>query len=440
MLTERYRGFFRSRTRDSFGVALRYLHGLVQAPRRTLEEMAAAVPDGDAQQFQHFIANSPWDHRPVLAQIARDADRVLGGQADSCLIIDESSFPKKGDRSVGVARQWCGRLGKVENCQVAVFAALSDGKRHAFVDARLYLPKAWVDDPQRCRAAGVPEDTIVLRSKTAHALDMVGQARARGLRFAWVGVDGGYGKEPGFLRGLEALGEIFVADVHRTQLVWTEDPHLHRPPAGRRGQRPTRLRATLTPITVEALARGLPAAAWTRLVLRDATRGPLTVDAVARRVWVRDGAEAEAKCWHLIVRRETGAAAKVKYSLCNAPAETPLLRLAQMQGQRFWIERALQDAKSACGLADYQLLGWRAWHHHVAMVMLAMLFILEQRVARQDEVDLLSPADIVGILKAMLPAPDSGPMSVADHLNRRHHRRQAAIRSRLKSANSALLA
>jgi len=212
---DRHGHFFRTRTRDSTAVAGRYMRGLAQAEDCTFELMAAVVEAGCAQQFQHFIGNSPWDHEPVVAQIGADADRLLGGKPTSCLIIDESSFPKPGDCSVGVARQWTGRPGKVDNCQVAVFAVLSDGERHTPVDMRLYLPKVWIDDPARCEAAGVPEATRKLTSKSEHALDIVRQARTRGMRFEWVSVDAGYGKEPAFVRALEDMGEIFVADVHR---------------------------------------------------------------------------------------------------------------------------------------------------------------------------------------------------------------------------------
>ena len=121
----RYGRFFRSKTRDSAAVAGRYLCGLAQAADCTFAAMASVVDDSCAQQFQHFISNSPWDHKPVLAQIGQDADRLLGGKPSSCLIIDESSFAKQGDRSVGVARQWSGRLGKVDNCQVAVFGVFA---------------------------------------------------------------------------------------------------------------------------------------------------------------------------------------------------------------------------------------------------------------------------------------------------------------------------
>src|SRR6516164_7396966 len=200
---DRYGGFFRTRTRNNAVVARRYLCGLAQAEDCTFEAMAAVVEDGCAQQFQHFISNSPWDHEPVVAQIGEDADRLLGDKPTSALIIDESSFPKQGDRSVGVARQWAGRLGKVDNCQVAVFAVLTDGERHTPVDMRFYLPDRWIKDPARCELAGIPEAARKKISKSEHALDIVRRARARGIRFAFVGADAGYGKEPGFLRARE---------------------------------------------------------------------------------------------------------------------------------------------------------------------------------------------------------------------------------------------
>src|SRR5271157_1563151 len=134
----------------------RYLRGLAQAAECTFAAMATVVDASCAQQFQHFISNSPWDPKAVVAQISQDADHLPGGKPTSSLIIDESSFAKQGDRSVGVARQWSGRLGKVDNCQVAVFGVLTDGQRHAPVDMRLYLPKGWVEDAARCDKAGVP--------------------------------------------------------------------------------------------------------------------------------------------------------------------------------------------------------------------------------------------------------------------------------------------
>jgi SRSO17 transposase len=432
---DRYSRFFRTRTRDNVGVARAYLHGLAQAEHCTFESMAAVVENGCAQRFQHFISESPWDHESVVAQIARDADALLGGKPDSALIIDESSFPKQGKRSVGVARQWTGRLGKVDNCQVAVFGVLTDGKRHTPVDMRLYLPrKPWIDDPARCERAGVPEAARTYKSKSEHALDIVRRARERGMRFAWVGVDGGYGKEPGFLRELDDANEVFVADVHRDQRVWTEDPGLHVPaPRSGRGRPSKKLQAAATPVAVEELVKRLDPKAWTRQILRESTRGMLQVEIVTRRVWVWDGEEPRAKCWHLVVRREVGSPETIKYSLSNAPEDTPLLRLAQMQGQRYWVERAFEDGKGECGMADYQALSWRSWHHHITMVMLGTLFIAEQRIDAPPGLELLSPRDIVEMLKETLPRKPEGKEALVARINARHKRRLAAIQSRFRT-------
>ena len=421
--------FFRSRGHDNAWVAKRYLHGLAQAETATFAAMAAVVEAGCAQQFQHFISNAPWRHEPVIDQIGCDANRLLGGKPDSALIIDESSFVKQGNHSVGVARQWCGRLGKVDNCQVAVFAVLTDGVRHTSVDMRLYLPQCWIKDPARCDRAEIPTEARTMRAKTDLALEMVRAARARGMRFGWVGVDGG--KAPAFLRALAAMGEVFVADVHGDQRVWIEPPRLHvPPPQSTRGRSPSKRQAAVDSITVEKLVAGFGTDDWTRCTLRESTRGPLRVDSAHRRVWVWDGEEAAARCWHLVVRREVGAPKRIKYSLSNAPADTPLERLAQMQGGRYWVERAFEDAKGECGLADYQAVGWRAWHHHVTMVMLAMLFIAEQRVAHQPGLALLTPRDIVEMLKETLPHKPQGKAALVEQINQRHARRRSAIESR----------
>src|SRR4051794_8758367 len=181
-MIHRYGPFFRTRARDNAAAGGRYLHGLAQAAEATLASMGAVVEQGSADQFQDFNSHAPWRHEPVVAQIGQDADRLLGGKPTSGLIIDESSFTKPGDRSVGVARQWSGRQGKVDTCQVAVFGVLTDGERHAMVDMRLYLPKRWIEDRVRCDQAGVPAEARKLASKSEHALAIVRNAVQLGRR------------------------------------------------------------------------------------------------------------------------------------------------------------------------------------------------------------------------------------------------------------------
>lgn len=405
----------------------------MQAPRKNMERMEETVVDADDQRLQHMLTESPWDHRAVLDQVAVEADQWLGGTADSCLLIDESGFAKKGKHSVGVQRQWSGRQGKVDNCQVGVFAALGKGDFSTLIDERLYLPKEWTSNPARCRKAGIPQTECRYRSKAELALEMVRHNKALGLRYAWVGADGGYGKEPAFLRGLEAMGETFVVDVHKDQQIYLEDPQPIVPETTtRRGRQRTRRQAQSERIRVDQWLKAQPDAAWQHVTLRDSSKGKLRVEILHQQVWLWDGKEAQAHRWHLIVRREIDSPETIKYTLSNAPAQTPSLRLAQMQAQRFWVERALQDGKSESGLADYQARKWRSWHHHMALVMMAMLFMLEERILQKDDHPLLSCSDVESLLRAFLPRRDIAHDEVLRQMEKRHRNRQAAIESKYR--------
>jgi len=407
-----------------------YLQGLMQALRKNMERMEEAVPGCNYQSLQHFVSESDWKSRAVLDQLATDADRILGGAENSCLLIDESSFQKKGQDSVGVDRQWSGRLGKVENCQVGVFASLAQGRYSTLIDTRLYLPKTWIADPDRCLAAGVPKSEIVLKSKTDLAIEMVLQARQNGVRFGWVGVDAGYGKEPAFLRRLADLGEVFVADVHKSQQIYPQDPDPRVPEKkGLRGKPPSLLQAQSEGQRVDAWAAAQPPELWQKVVVRPGTKGEVRVEALHGRVWLWDGSEAKAHCWHALAIREVSSPETIKYVLSNAPAETSLKRLVQMQRQRFWIERSFEDAKSECGLADYQVRGWLAWHHHMTLVMMAMLFMLEEKLLHKQSRPLLSCADIRILLASFLPRQDATFQEVVRQMEVRHHARQSAIES-----------
>jgi len=401
----------------------------MQARKKNMERMAEVVPDTDEQQLQHFLSNSTWDERGVLDQVALEADGLLGGAEDSALLIDETGLTKKGKKSAGVARQWNGRLGKVDNCQVGVFAALSRGARSTLIDARLFLPAEWVKNTSRCKAAKIPVEEQVGKTKPELALEMIRHARELGVRFAWVGADGLYGNDPKFLRALDNEGEVFVADVHKDQRIYLEDPRPSVPPtpAGQRGRKRTRRVAQTEATRVDNWAMSQPETAWRRLTLRDSTKGKLRVDVLHRRVWSWDGREAQTRCWHLLVRREINSRDEIKYSLSNAPEDTPVLRLAKMQGQRYWIERSFQDGKSQSGLDHYQARSWRAWHRHMALVMMAMIFMLKERSENQDAYPLLSCADIEVLLAHFLPRRDVEVDEVVRQMRIRHQKRQASI-------------
>jgi SRSO17 transposase len=428
--TERFETHFQRWTRSVVLQAQMYLQGLMQASRKNMERMEEVVPDCSYQSLQHFLSHSEWDARAVLDQVAQEADRHLGGSADSILAIDESSIQKKGKMSAGVARQWSGRLGKVENCQVAVFAALINGPYATLIDTRLYLPEDWTQDLERCLAAGVPESEVVFKSKVDLAVEMVLHARQIGVRFGWVAVDGGYGKEPAFLRRLDDHGEVFVAEVHKDQRIYLEDPDPSVPERkGQRGKKPTLLKAQSVGQRVDAWAAAQPPELWQRVEVRPGTKGQVRVEALTGRVWLWDGSEATARCWHVVAIRELDSPETIKYVLSNASAETSLERLVQMQRQRFWIERSFEDAKSESGLADYQVRGWLAWHHHMALVMMAMLFMLEEKLANQESYPLLSCGDIEVLLAHFLPRRDVTVQEVVRQMEARHEARQKAIES-----------
>jgi len=395
-----------------------------------MERMTEAVEGSEYQALQHFLSASDWDANAVMAQVAMEADAALGGFADSCLLLDETSFPKKGDKSVGVARQWCGRLGKTENCQVAVFACLSRGPHSTLVDTRLYLPKKWTDSPERCLAAKVPEEHIIQRSKAELALEIVREARQRGVRYSWVGADGGYGKDPSFLRGLDDSGEKFIVDVHKDQRIYLEDPSPFVPESkSPRGRQPSRLVTEAVKQRVDEWARRQSRGSWQRTTLRDSTKGVVKIEVLHRRVWVWDGKEKNARCWRLLVSRELGGQKTLKYALSNFPADVSVQQIARNQRQRFWIERSFQDAKSESGLGDYQARSWVAWHHHIALVMIAMQFMLEERLRQKDDHALLSCADIEDLLAHFLPRKDVTVEEVIRQMEVRHQQRRDAIES-----------
>jgi len=427
---ERFGGHFRQRTRTVETAAQQYVRGLLQAETKNMERMEEVIPDADHQALQHMLSASAWSERAVLDQVAQDANRLLGGYEDSALLIDESGCPKKGTQSVGVARQWCGQLGKVENCQVGVFAALSRGSDVTLIDERLFLPEVWTTDAARCQAAGLPKAQRGFQRKTDLALAMITHARQQGIGFAWVGFDGFYGNDPAFLRALEDQGEIFVGDAHKDQRIYLEDPQPIIPPAkAPRGRPPTALQAQAPALRVDRWVQQQPATAWQPVTLRDGTKGSLRVDILHQRVWLWDGEEAQARQWHLIVRREIDDPTEIKYSLSNAMADTPAPRLAFMQGQRYWVEHALRQGKQDVGLGDYQVRGWRGWHHHLALVMMAMLFLLEERQLHQQTRPLLSGRDIRALLNHFLPRRDTTLAEVLRQMEVRHRKRQAATDS-----------
>ncbi len=427
-----YRGFFRVARYNVSEQAKSYIAGmLMKAPRKNVERMCEYLPDSDYQSQQQFLSDSPWDHRPLLDKLAKDADALLGG-AGSTLSIDESCFEKKGKSSAGVARQWNGRLGKTDNCQAGVFAALGDGKGAIPIDFELYLPEEWTEDPQRCAKAKIPEDRRQFKTKVELARDCFDRALANGVRFGCVALDALYGSSPWLLRHIEDCGKLFCADVRRDQTVYERAPAPYLPRrSSKRGRKFSKLQARRPGCGIEELFERVDAGEWKRVKLREGTKGPIRVLAARRRAWLWDGQERRARCWWAVCMIDAQSGEK-KYFLSNAPEKASLARLLRQRGSRYWIERCFQDGKTSAGMADYQVRGWLAWHHHMALNLLAQLFMLRERRVNLKDIELLSCQDIVELLNFYIPRADLSERAVLANMRKRHEQRRKDIENARK--------
>lgn len=430
---------FVSKGMNGSGNAANYLGGLIStAKRKNMEAFSQSLPDCDYQRMEHFIGSSPWSHREALDKVAVQLDELIGGEAGSALYIDETSFPKKGESSVGVGRQYCGATGKIDNCQMGVFAALGNGERVGICDFRLYLPKAWIGSPKRMSKAGAPESERRYARKQDLALEMILQSRERGLRHAWVGFDAAYGADQRFCNRLDDLGETYVGDVTVSQRVWTVRPVFSFPKRamGRPRKKP------LLDSSCEGMRRSVGELVEERferecetLVYRQGAKGKLRCRAWRLKVWTWDGGSDEPRQRVLILSDDAEGERKISLGNCICIEDTS--RLAYMQRQRFWIEHAFGQAKSELGMGQYQVRKWQGWHHHMALVCMAYLFTLKEQLLMESEVPLLSVRDVTELLECYLPRKGRTEEEVFEAMKQRHKRRQKDIdRHRLQNPTS----
>jgi len=395
--------------------------------------MAEAVAGSHYQRLHRMLSESNWSRAEVRQQLIVDANAHFGHGA--ALVFDESAFAKKGDKSVGVARQWNGRLGKTENSQVGVFAALVRDRACALVDGELFVPEHWFADPERCQKAGMPE-TLTFRTKGEIALALLLRLRREGLRYSHVVFDAGYGHLPWLLNDLDDEGEIFLAEIHADQSIYLENPQ----PAISERTSPRTLHAQTESQTVTDWARAQLESAWRQLSVRPGEKGEVIATYLTRRVFLWDGKAPTARCWHLLVRRETEGN-KLKFCFSNAKPQASLRRLASMQADRHFVERAFEDAKGTCGMADYQARGWQAWHHHMALVMIALMFLAKERLAhREITASMLSCHDLIDILRHKLPSKVKTDDDMAVMIEERHRRRLEAMQSAYRKQAKTLVA
>jgi SRSO17 transposase len=354
-----------------------YLRGLLgSGERKSLQPMAARLGLSGHDQLQHFIASPAWNDGPLWAVLAREADRLVGG-SDAFLVIDDTALPKKGERSVGVAWQYCGQLGKKANCQSLVSLTLAQSEVPVPVGLQLFLPDEWTQDPDRCAQAGVPEAAMVPRSKGEIALAELDRLRTAGVRFGTVLADAGYGASAAFRRGLDERDLVWAVGIPRNQKVYGTAVQLV-PPKGR-ARRPV---PNEEPRTAEEVLAGL---SWRRVSWRQGTKGALAARFAAVRIRVGDGPVwgnnrhlPGKEAWLVGEWRSSG---ERKYYLSNLAPGTPLRALASTIKARWVCEQAHQQLKQELGLGHFEGRSWTGLHRHALMTCIACAYLQHLRLA-----------------------------------------------------------
>jgi len=366
--------------------------------RKSVEPMAANLDplhvSARHQALHHFVARSEWSDASVLARVREWVTPLLGLHNGCYWIIDDTGFPKKGRHSVGVARQYCGQLGKQDNCQVAVSLSLASTQGSVPIAYQLYLPQDWADDPGRGQAAGVPE-AQAFATKPAIALEQMRRAIEQGVRTGVVLADAGYGDETAFRDGITATGLLYAVGIRPATTVWAPGTAPLPPKVWLgRGRPPSQLRRAPghEPVSVKALAMSLPPQAWQAVTWREGTNEALSGRFAALRVrpahrdYLQTSMRAEE--W-LLVEWPEGEKEPVKYFLSTAPEYATLAQLVFVAKMRWRIERDYQDLKQDFGLAHYEGRGWRGFHHHATLSIAAYGFLMARRLkmgGNQDEI------------------------------------------------------
>lgn len=340
---------------DLRGRAEGYVRGLLgRVDRKNGWQVAEYLGDEKPYGVQRLLGRARWDAGEVRDEVARYAsEHLLAPGEGGVLVVDETGFLKKGEKSVGVQRQYSGTAGRVENCQVGVFLALSGSRGRALVDRELYLPEGWCGDKGRRKAAGVPK-SVKFATKPQLALRMLGRAFAAGIRPRWVLADEVYGNDGKFRRHLEGLGQPYVVAVGAHQRLWVD----------------------LTQRRVDRIADGLPADAWHRLSVGDGSKGPREYDWAAGRL---GGERPHGLSKWVLVRRSIPDPTDRAYYLCLAPPEATGADLAVAAGGRWAVECCFEAAKQEAGLDEYEVRGWDGWYRHVTLSMLALAFLAAVR-------------------------------------------------------------
>jgi len=364
------------------------VEGLLGGLERKTAEPIARARGVHRKPIQAFVGCGAWDDGAVMAEIRRQVAREMGDRHGGVLALDCSAFPKKGAESCGVKRQWCGRLGKVENCQLGVFLAYASDRGQAPLDRQLYLPREWAADDARRGKCHVPE-SVKFQASWEIGLEMI-RAHGGAVTHRWIVADDEFGRVHAFRKALRDGGERYVVDVPSDTQV---RDLLAEPPARTKGVGGTAAKAPF--VRVDAWAQAQPSSAWRTIRVRDAEKGPITVEAIETRVQTRrgggdGGSRLGAEERLVVIRRQEQGQMLVSYHFSNAAADIALDEVVRAHGRRQQIEQMFAHGKGETGLGDYEVRSWVGWHHHMTLSLLALWFLcLERRTvgkknARRD--------------------------------------------------------
>lgn len=433
----RFAGFFGRK--ESQGHSLVYLKGLLSnLERKSVEPIALqfsrrsngdAATQNEVVALQRFLTASPWEVGDVFAEIqAVFAEELVPSASQWSIgtvgVIDESGFVKAGTESVGVTSQWCGRVGKTTNCQVGVFLTGVTPAGVATLDAQLFLTEDWIADQRRRQKTGVPQ-AVRFQTKPQIAAEMIRRTSAAGkVCFDWIIADALYGDSGDFMDSLEGMRQCYLLEVKKNTLVWTVDPATlpgYTPGPKRRKQLGSYRYQEVR--SVQEIVADLSPVVWQPLKLREGAKGPLVFEFAVLRVWAMRHNRPGPPIW-LVIRRSLGKTPDVKYYVCNAGVETPWQELALVTGTRIRVEEYFEDGKMHLGMADYEARAWSSWHHHMALVALAHLYVtLTKRDLRKDVPELTLDMAL-RLLRSAFARPTLGPDEaihlIEYHLERNH--------------------
>ena len=374
--------FSRSESREHFYL---YMSGQFSAlERKSIEPIALNIDGGNVRMMQRFVSDAVWDDRKIMHKYRNMVNDDLGCP-DGALIIDESGFAKKGDHSAGVAKQYCGNIGKVDNCQVGVFAAYASPHGYALVDNELYLPEKWFGDDyeEKRKKCKIPEDSS-FKTKPQIATEMLKDVATEGIiPFKYVLADSVYGENPGFISAVESMvDKTYFVSVGSDTLCWLRQPVMIDKQYKYRGKNRTKKILSTDekePISFKTVAENINDYFWYRRTVSEGTKGPIVYEFTKRRIVLSNKGLPQKTVW-LIIKRTLSDKSEYSFFISNAPVSTRLGTFVWLSGMRWAIEQCFEETKSELGMDHYEVRKYTGWHHHILVCMLSHFFLWHLKI------------------------------------------------------------